>query len=78
MLIHCSLARELRDTVFALLGCNGWCLWRVIDLLACWQGRLGRNWNSKIWKPFLIAWCGAYGGSEMLEILRGVNGIPQT
>jgi hypothetical protein len=31
----------------------------VIDLLACWQGRLGRHQHVEIWKaiPHCLMWC---------------------
>ena len=40
--------------VWSLLGTA-----KVVDLLACWQGRVGRHWNGVIWMvaPHCLMWC---------------------
>lgn len=43
LLMHCTLAREMWDFVFALFGIYWVMPRRVIDLLACWQGGFGHH-----------------------------------
>ena len=40
--------------VWSLLGNT-----KVVDLPACWQGRVGRHWNGVIWMvaPHCLMWC---------------------
>ena len=57
--LHCKVARELWDTILNLFGM----LWvmprRVVDLLTCWQRKLGRHRHIEIWKaaPHCLIWC---------------------
>uniref|UniRef100_A0A2N9EFL4 Reverse transcriptase domain-containing protein n=1 Tax=Fagus sylvatica TaxID=28930 RepID=A0A2N9EFL4_FAGSY len=57
LLLHCSYAKELWDMVFGLFGIQWVMPKRVIELLYCWIGSVGRN--SVIWKaiPHCIMWC---------------------
>ena len=50
LLLHCPLARELWDTVFALIGVQWVMRRRVIDLLVCRQDRFKRHRNNKDWR----------------------------
>jgi hypothetical protein len=59
LFLHCRVARELWDNVLTLFGMD-WVMPRwVVDLLACWQGKLGRHQNIEIWKaiPHCLMWC---------------------
>ena len=49
LLIHCPIAFDLWSMVFTLFGIHWVMPKTVVDLLACWQGKLGRHWNSAIW-----------------------------
>ena len=60
LLIHCSIAFAfaLWPTVSTLFGIH-WVLPKTMgDLLACWQGKLGRHLNSAIWMagPHFLTW----------------------
>ena len=59
MFIHCKVVRELWDTVLNLFGMNWVMPRRVVDLLTCWQGELGRHRHIEIWKavPHCLMWC---------------------
>ena len=59
LLLHCPVAGELWNMIFSLFGVP-WVMPRgVVDLLYCWNGRLGRSEAGKIWKaiPHCIMWC---------------------
>ena len=49
LLIHCSIAFDLWSMVLTLFGIHWVMPKTVVDLLACWQGKLGRHRNSAIW-----------------------------
>uniref|UniRef100_A0A2N9IEM8 Reverse transcriptase zinc-binding domain-containing protein n=1 Tax=Fagus sylvatica TaxID=28930 RepID=A0A2N9IEM8_FAGSY len=57
LLLHCPYAKELWDMIFGLFGIQWVMPKRVIDLLSCWHGSVGRH--SVIWKaiPHYIMWC---------------------
>ena len=59
LLLHCPFLREVWDMVFALFGVHWVMPWRVIDLIAFWQGHFGRHRLSAIWKciPICLMWC---------------------
>jgi hypothetical protein len=59
LFLHCSMARDLWDMVFSLFGIQWVMPRRVVDLLACWQGRLGQHRNCVIWRaiPHCLMWC---------------------
>jgi hypothetical protein len=70
LLLHCPYDKELWDTyqkkdkelwdmVFAMFGIQWVMPRRVINLLECWQGRLGQHSNSTIWRviPHCLMWC---------------------
>ena len=59
LLIHCPIAFDLWSMVFTLFGIHWVMLKTVVDLLACWQGKLGRHRNSAIWMivPHCLMWC---------------------
>ena len=78
LLLHCPMPWELCAMVCSLFGVHWVMLARVLDLLSCWQGSLGRHQNGVIWKAFLIVSCGACGGKEMLGPLRVVKGTYST
>ena len=49
LLVALSHCKGVVGYVFALFGVQLVILGRVVNLLACWQGRSGRHWNSEIW-----------------------------
>ena len=59
MFLHCKVARESWDTVLNLFGMNWVMPRRVVDLLTCWQGKLGQHRHIEIWKavPHCLMWC---------------------
>ena len=59
LLIHCSIASDLWSMVFTLFGIHWVMAKKVVDLLAYWQGKLGRHRNSTIWMavPHCLMWC---------------------
>jgi hypothetical protein len=59
LFLHCKVANELWDTVLSLFGMHWVMPRRVVDLLDCWQGRLGWHQNIEIWKaiPHCLMWC---------------------
>ena len=59
LLIHCPIAFDLWSMVFTLFGIHWVMPKTVVDLLACWQGKLGRHRNSAIWTavPHCLMWC---------------------
>ena len=74
LFLHYTIAQGLWFMVFSLFGIHWVIPRRVMDLLACWQGRLGRHRNRLFGVLSLIVCCGAYGGKEVLRLLREVNG----
>jgi hypothetical protein len=59
LFLHCALARELWTMVFSLFGMHWVMPRRIVDVLACWQGRLGRHKNWVLWNaiPHCVLWC---------------------
>ena len=59
LLIHCSITRDLWAMVFGVFGVQWVMLKSVLDMMACWQGSVGRYLNVKIWKavPHCLMWC---------------------
>ena len=57
--IHWSIAFDLWSMVFTLFGIHWVMPKTVVDLFACWQGKLGRHRNSAIWMvvPHCLMWC---------------------
>ena len=56
--LHCSLAKQLWDTILTLFGVH-WVMPRKLqDLIACWHGPLGRLSYAVIWKaiPHCLMW----------------------
>ena len=49
LLLHCPVAIELWGLVFAL-GVKWVMTRKVVDLLACWQGRFGCHQSCDIWR----------------------------
>ena len=43
LFLHCTVAREMWDTVLTLFGMHWVMPKRVVDLLDCWQCKLGRH-----------------------------------
>ena len=85
LFLHCAIAQDLWDMIFSLFGLHWAMPQQVTDLLACWQGRLGRNRHYVIWQanPHCVLWClwrernaRTFKGCKrnILE-LRVVNGI---
>ena len=59
ILLHYSYAMVLWDIVFVMFGVQWVMPRRVVDLLACWQGKFGRLPNvvsSKV-IPHCVMWC---------------------
>jgi hypothetical protein len=59
LFLHCTVARDLWNSVFTLFGMT-WVMPRqVVDLLTCWQGSWGRHRHIEIWKaiPHCLMWC---------------------
>ena len=42
----------------------------VLGLLQCLQGSFGRHQIGYIWSSFLIAYCGVFGGREIVDVLK--------
>jgi hypothetical protein len=59
LLLHCPVAYDLWSFVFSMFGVQWAMPSRVLDLLACWQGRFGRLRSAEIWKaiPHCLMWC---------------------
>ena len=59
LFLHCALARELWTMVFSLFGMHWVMSRRIVDVLACWKGRLGRHKNRIIRDaiPHCVMWC---------------------
>jgi hypothetical protein len=59
LFLHCILAKDLWDSVLLSFGVSWVMPCRVRMLVDCWQGGLGRQRNSLIWKaiPHCIMWC---------------------
>jgi hypothetical protein len=59
LFLHCNLAKDLWDSVLLSFGVSWVMPCRVRVLVDCWQGGLGRQRNSLIWKaiPHCIMWC---------------------
>ena len=59
LFLHCTVAREMWDTVLNLFGLHWVMPRRVVDLLDCWQGKLGRHCHIEIWKAIshCLMWC---------------------
>ena len=58
LFIHCSLAKQLWDTILTLFGVH-WVMPRQLqDLISCWPGALGRYRHAEIWKvvPHCLMW----------------------
>jgi hypothetical protein len=57
LFLHCKVARELWNSVFNLFGVVWVMPRKVVELLWCWQGSLGRH--REIWKatPHCLMWC---------------------
>jgi hypothetical protein len=50
LFLHCNVARDLWNMFFSLFGIP-WIMPRgVMDLLSCWNGRVGRVEARNIWK----------------------------
>uniref|UniRef100_A0A2N9EY67 Anaphase-promoting complex subunit 5 n=1 Tax=Fagus sylvatica TaxID=28930 RepID=A0A2N9EY67_FAGSY len=73
LFLHCRVARELWDNVLSLFGMDWVMPRRVVDLLACWQGKLGKHQNIEIWKAIPHCLISAFGTRGMLVLLRIVN-----
>ena len=73
LFLHCRVARELWDNVLSLFGMDWVMPRRVVDLLACWQGKLGKNQNIEIWKAIPHCLISSFGRRGMLVLLRIVN-----
>jgi hypothetical protein len=45
--------------IFSLSSVSWVMPWGVVDLISCWNGRVGRHEAGKIWKviPHCIMWC---------------------
>ena len=58
LFLHCAMAQDLWDMVFSLFGIQWVMPKRVVELLACWQGRLGQHRNRVIWSaiPRCVMW----------------------
>ena len=59
LLLHCPIAYELWSMVFSLFGIHWVMPYKVIELLASWQGKFGRHWNIDFWRfvPHCLFWC---------------------
>ncbi len=59
LLLHCSVAQELWNMILNMFGVS-WVMPRdVVDLLACWAGKVGKDEAGMIWKaiPHYLMWC---------------------
>ena len=59
LLIHCPIAFDSWFMVFTLFGFHWVILKIVVVLLACGQGKFGRQHNAAIWMavPHCLMWC---------------------
>ena len=59
LFLHCNLAKDLWDSVLSSFGVSWVMPCQVRLLVDCWQGGLGRQRNSLIWKaiPHCLMWC---------------------
>jgi hypothetical protein len=59
LFLHCLVARDLWNMFFSLFGIPWTMPQGVMDLLSCWNGRLGRSEARNIWKMIThcIMWC---------------------
>jgi hypothetical protein len=59
LLLHCSVAKDFWDMLFAMFGVHWVMPYRVIDLFACWPRRLGSLPRSVLWRaaPHCLMWC---------------------
>ena len=70
LLFHCPIVTKLWSVVFILFGIH-WVMPRIaVDLLACWQGKLGRHHNEAVWRLSLIVRCGVFDGKGTTGALR--------
>ena len=59
LFLHCSMAKQLWDTILIMFGVH-WVMPRTVrDLITCWPGALGRRRHAEIWKiiPHCLMWC---------------------
>ena len=59
LFLHCSMAKQLWDSILTLFGMH-WVMPRTTqDLIACSSGALGKNRQAVIWRtiPHCIMWC---------------------
>ena len=59
LFLHCLVAMDLWSMVLDLFSVSWVMPKSVVGLLACWQSRFGRHWNSHIWiiVPHCLMWC---------------------
>jgi hypothetical protein len=59
LLLHCSMAKQLWDSILNLFGLN-WVMPRTVrEMTACWSGALGKHRLAVIWRmiPHCLTWC---------------------
>ena len=59
LFLHYPVPRDLWSMILGLFGVSWVMPQSVVGLLACWQGRLGRHRNGRIWLivPHCLMWC---------------------
>ena len=59
LLLHCSVARDLWNSIFSLFGLQWVMPIDVRDLLACWWAGRGRSKIKELWNsvPHCVFWC---------------------
>ena len=59
LLLHCSIAFELRSLEFCLFGIHWVMPHKVIELFESWQGKFGHHRNIGFWRlvPHCLMWC---------------------
>ena len=59
LFLHCSMAKQLWDTILLLFGAP-WVMPRTVqDLITCSPGALGHRRHAEIWRvfPHCLMWC---------------------
>jgi hypothetical protein len=59
LFLHCSMAKQLWDTILIMFGVQ-WVMPRTVkDLITCCPGALGRRRHAEIWRiiPHCLMWC---------------------
>ena len=70
LLLCCPVASDLWSFIFSIFGVQWVMPSGVMALLACWRNGLGQSRNIEIGGQHLTVYYGAYGGREIVDVLR--------